>query len=342
MRTRRRALSEATATVFASIVQPLVDSGYIRVAQVGKLAQVSRELNASTVEDSVWASLCQRDYPNTKNFSQLFLESRGHRWLYKRWSAPMVKRRPVAALPPLAPLSCTADQLHFDVHVMYDGIPVFSCGYEVSSLSYLFESGAVGLELHNPFVFGKAQWDFSERQRLEYEAGRSNSEGLPAKCAKEFHARKLSATVHMFQMTDTSMCCLYSSKECIPASHGALRLHPMVANGETITRDAKFDFSKDQTKRTICFKRPPSLERWPLKHSQEAAEIMHRLPYYVYMDVSLDISVIEGGEVALTWISISTIKMGEENSSDPFFNSAEEKEKHGVTLLHILSEVQGT
>jgi hypothetical protein len=53
--------NDATTALFVSIVQPLPDSGYIGVTEVGRVAQVSKKLKEAMLEDSIWASLCQRE-----------------------------------------------------------------------------------------------------------------------------------------------------------------------------------------------------------------------------------------------------------------------------------------
>lgn len=90
MQTPRRS---TTGGALASILQPLVDSGYLGADTVGELAQVSKEVNQATMEESVWSSFCQREHPNTSDLTDI-VAAKGYRWLYKRWSAPMVKRRP--------------------------------------------------------------------------------------------------------------------------------------------------------------------------------------------------------------------------------------------------------
>jgi hypothetical protein len=74
-----RARSDATATMFALILQPLVDSGHIGAKEVENLAQVSQEMNEATMEDSIWASFCQREYPCISNYKLAFLEKKGYR-----------------------------------------------------------------------------------------------------------------------------------------------------------------------------------------------------------------------------------------------------------------------
>jgi len=96
---------------FALSLQSLVDSGHVSVKDVGSLAQVLKERNQGTIEDSIWSSFRQREYPLTQHGKGLspYLERKGYRWLYKYWSTPIVKRRP----PPqrLGPPSCSLDDL---------------------------------------------------------------------------------------------------------------------------------------------------------------------------------------------------------------------------------------
>lgn len=56
---------------FALILQSLVDSGHF--------AQVSKEMNQGTIEDSIWASFCQREYPFTQHCTGPYLDRKGYR-----------------------------------------------------------------------------------------------------------------------------------------------------------------------------------------------------------------------------------------------------------------------
>jgi hypothetical protein len=56
-----------------------VDSGHIGAKEVENLAQVSQEMNEATMEDSIWASFCQREYPCISNYKLAFLEKKGYR-----------------------------------------------------------------------------------------------------------------------------------------------------------------------------------------------------------------------------------------------------------------------
>lgn len=337
MRTRSRTRSENTTSLLSSIILPLVDSGYIRVAQVGRLAQVSSVLNQATLSDNVWASLCQQEYPGTKRLPPSVRTC--HRKLYQRWSTPIVKRQ---RLPPLAPPSCAAEQIQFIFHVKYNDVTIYSASHTGNELPYLLNSHGGGIIVDQPYCFGKAAWNFSEKQRLDYQSG-NRPQGLPVKCPIDI--LKFEATVHVFRTTDSHMCCVYSSKECIPTRLFPLQVHPLVSDqGETITCTTKFDLSKNQEKLSVCFLKHASqqVDRWPLKRSRQAAEMLHRLPYYVYFEVYLEIGVQESGDVCFNEMVIHTMRSDKDaDNNDLYFDSSEEEKKHGVTLLHILSELQG-
>jgi hypothetical protein len=71
------------------------------------------------MEDSIWASFCQC----TSNYTFAFLEKKGYRWMYKRWSTPVVKRRPPSAL---GLPSCPAENFYSLVQVKYEKNTVYS------------------------------------------------------------------------------------------------------------------------------------------------------------------------------------------------------------------------
>lgn len=329
-------------------MQILVDSGFIAAAELGRVAQVSTELNRATSEDSVWASLCQRDYPATSRFKRSFLDGGGYRWMYKRWSCPIAKRR-----RPLSPLedppSCTAKQIFVCAHIRYDGKSALSAVLSGHQLDYLLEDGAICWDFAEPFVIGKAEWNYSERQKLDYEAetNSANRSGLPVKC-NAFDADKLDATIHVISSSASrgeSMSRVFDSSELgRPSMTRSPSAHPRLEQGETLTQETKYDTTRDDECGSIIFTIPrdKTFSAWPLRDSKEAALIQERIEHPLFFKMKIRVGAIKGGNFVINGFDLFVCKSGIPDSKPryPVFRSSEEKEKHGVTLLHILSELQ--
>jgi len=45
--------------------------------------QTASGIQRATLENTIWASLCQREWPNTSTFPWSFVEEKGYRWLYR-------------------------------------------------------------------------------------------------------------------------------------------------------------------------------------------------------------------------------------------------------------------
>lgn len=149
----------------------------------------------------------------------------------------------------------------------------------------------------------------------------------------------------MHRTTDQATCCIFKSKARVPQQLGMIRVHPLVEDGETITSDSKMDLSKTQKPRVIRLqeKVDPD-EQFAMKRSVNTGFILQKLPKNVYFGADLCFSVVDGGNVALTKLEIVALTVQVDNDeadgSVHTFRNAEHVE-HGVSLLHILSELEG-
>jgi hypothetical protein len=76
---------------------------------------------------------------------------------------------------------------------------------------------------------------------------------------------------------------------------------------------------------------------WPLKQSRQADAIMNRLFFPVRVALELVFDVVEGDRFVLKAFGIQAIKLTHPNHL--MFESQKEVKIHGVSLLHILSEL---
>lgn len=146
--TRSQAHSDATSSLLASILLPLVNSGHIRAAEVGNLAPVCKLLNDVTKDDEIWASFCLREYPCTirkRHKSGYYLLYKPGRRLYE--------------LSPMPPPLISKRGIHFHLHVSYDGVLIVSRSKQVSSS--LLNDGRWTIGSSTPAIIGKANWWFN-------------------------------------------------------------------------------------------------------------------------------------------------------------------------------------
>lgn len=335
MRTRSRARSDAKGAIFVSILQPLVDSGHVEVKDLGVLSQVSKEVNQASMEDSIWAYFCQREYHCTNCYSKAFREKKGYRWLYKYWSTPIVKRH----LPPntLGLPSCPVDKMNFFIQVKYDGASLYARRVTAEKLSHLLSKGKVGINLAgNPLVLGKAHWRSTRNRPV-------TASGFSVFC-ENFDESKLRTTIHVSNRSskETVRCCIYSSKERKPTRRARLRVHPDIQEDEVMSSDTKFDLSKDQTSGVLSYQQwRGSRVRLPLNHSRNAEAIVSRFPHHVEFFVDFCVGVVNEDQYAICGVNIVAAYICSDRLQLRQFNSDAEKERSGVTLLHYLSELQG-
>ena len=334
--------SEVAADMLASTIEALVFNGHVGTAELGNLAQVCKGVNKVVSQDSIWASLCAREYPGS--YRDTRVERNGHRWLYKRWSAPIAKQRQ-EDLVPLGPPSCTANQLVFDVHIKYDGKMIYTSTSGGSYMKrYLLEEGGVKISIAKDasIILGKAQWNCSEEDLLRYERRMPTAVGLKVKC-QGFDERKLDVSVHVYNSKDNTMCCVFRSTERNFYSLRPIRAHPSIQEGERVTLQSKFDLTREQQQGILRSSPPNPEERLPMKQTWKAFNILQRLPFPIDFDMDLCLDIVEGGNVGITQFGIHSLWNDSErkNRACNRFDSRKEEKKHGVTLLHILSELQG-
>ena len=343
--TARKARSNAKDSLLASIVQVLVDTGYLEVADVGKLAQTTRELNTATTDESIWVSLCEREGIKAQDFPRSILEAKGHCWLYQHWSCPVVKRRPPRDR--LAPPSCTADQIHFSLHLRHKGAPIYSQVVSGEDLSEFLGKGNSTWPLKSPIIIGKAEWETTPLDLLTYRYGYEPGDrlGLPVVCPTlDFH--QLDVRIHMLRCTDSAMCCVFKSKP--KRKDIRFIVHPLV-KCERITPQARLDLSRPYDRVSCSLGPSPqdAFDSLPLRDSLLSNEIMMRFaePLGFSCDIGFDFVDTNGEDhMAITAIQIGALypRLHENKLSSELahFESEQEAMKHGVTLLHILSELQ--
>lgn len=168
----------------------------------------------------------------------------------------------------------------------------------------------------------------------------ANTDGLLIKCKKDFDANKFDVSIHLYRESDSTLFSIFRSNER-RMQDPYIFAHPLISKGEIVTSKTKFDF--ERTFGIISFMEPKpwsnSREMLPLKRSGVAAEILQRIDDPVFFGVHLRPSVIDSGHVAIGALEIVALSAAEESGGYQTFRSEKEEKKNGVSLLHILSEV---
>jgi len=259
-------------------------------------------------------------------------------------TVPIDKQR--LPMPRLEAPRCTCKDFEFLVKVQYDGVQIDSGILGSRGTRLLLEDDFCRITFNEPFVFGKAKWAFTEQERLDNESGIS-VRGLPVTWT-DFDPSKLQTEIIVFRhlLDDAAVCAIYNSKHCTPILDEDMRLyvHPITEAGEQVTAQSKFDVNKEQTGgHLLHVESSPHVENWPLKHSHQAAEILSRLPYPIRFNVVTSFKVVDGDHYAFTNFDILAVKhcYKGDHILDRFLATSKKEAMHGVTFLHIFSELQG-
>jgi hypothetical protein len=232
------------------------------------------------------------------------------------------------------------------IHASYKNVPIVAGVITGQHLDLFLKGGATGLKLPTPFVLGKAMWDFSAYHTMWYERGNNalRRKGLSVGCA-EFDEKELNVRIHLFRKTDSAMCCVCRSEGHEEKKRKPLFAHPLIEQGERITHQSKFDFSREQVGGFFGIGpfKVQAIKGLPLRQTTAAAEIRRRFPDPVDFVCYLCFEVVEGDYFAIAGIGVGALKQSKSDNNEVVqFNSHKEAKVHGVTLLHILSELQGT
>lgn len=323
--------------MLVSFIQLLVDNGVLGIPELSKLIFLSRAVRDATLDDTIWASLCNREFPNTKFLPRDIFFSKGHLWCYMQWKAGIAEQRPSRPLPPP---SCTANDIVLYIHLKHRGKPFASVPILGELMETLVTEGSVDCGIVKPATLGKAEWHFTNDEASQYEKG--TLETPLYAWWSEFDQREFDVSIHMLRLTDLAMSCVFSprpgDRECLEG----VKVHPKP--GKVLTPQTEFDLSKGQQWSNLSFGPWSLTQSLPMKQTALAAEIKSRLPNPVVFSFDCQFSVVEGGLLAVTGFTIELMKMSgiDEDGHPETFDCRKEEASHGVTLLHILSELQGS
>jgi hypothetical protein len=193
--------------------------------------------------------------------------------------------------------------------------------------------GSIGLNLVRPFTLGKTFWECS-REEMQLYLDDQNEYGLEVGCPA-FDIAKLDVRIHFYRTTDSTMACLLSS-DTSPQDNFSLRLHP--------SPDETFDLSEGQKGGFLAIGpyRAQQFAGLPLQKTRQAADIRRRIGNPIELACYVMFKMDKRGDFGLTAVYFHVMKQPKrENVIVERFKTKEEEREHGVTLLHILSELKG-
>jgi hypothetical protein len=161
-----------------------------------------------------------------------------------------------------------------------------------------------------------------------------NAFGLEVGCP-EFDPASLNVQIHYYRTTDSTMACLLSS-DTSPQDIFPLRLHPGPDETVDLSREQKGGFL------SIGPFRAEHFAGLPLRKTRQAADIRRRLVDPIELSCYVMFKMDKRGYFGMTELYLDVLK--KQKRDDVIverFDTTEEEKEHGVTLLHILSELKG-
>lgn len=347
--------------MLASVVQLLVNSGYIGRDELSKLLLLSREHHNATLQDEVWLSLCMREFPNTVHIPTELRRARGHLWLYLQWTK---HRSPELASPTLIqrlsqglrhlhlfgrmpPPSCTANDIKLFVQVNdQNNKPVISFPIQGEQLQELLTSHKITCALQEPKVIGNPRWRGRAHDIMlsSFENGAPSDLRFPVQLTSSHETLlqvRFSTMIHLLRNTgdDCVMRCVLDENTVGNVSY----FFPMIVtfskqNGRVIPATEKhFNIN--------CLSKPWGgyvEKQCSLRKTSLATGPRKTRSYQVNFEISsCKCALLPTGLVAITSLTMRVVQQDYEISGGSYSAYiAPFKEENGVTLLHILSEIE--
>jgi len=311
---KRRRLVESSEGMLEDVLPLLIENAFLDGKDLEILAMTSKELHKAATNDSLWRSLCHSHFPFTKTIELSEREVMGHRWWY--WECQVGP--PSDDDAPMPPPSCNLEDVSIVVNVIYKGKAMSSIIFHSDELDHLIREGSVRIPIPVPLVFGRA--DKWQRNRGKY---------IPESWPNQSDLYMTMTILRSNDKVMTGMCKICTKDdEFVPIEASSLN---GTEDGYTLL--SNIDLGSVKKGLVYC----GDHEGFCLRNSPLAFEILSRmLVPAVYFNVEIELDLYEGKHVAATGLLVKT-----EEYDDNAVIFSDFESRHGVTLLHYLSELAG-
>ena len=326
----------------ASLVAILAENGSLSGNDLEALALTCKNLHKTitlvpdTSDDGLWRSVCNWEYPCTKDLDPSGVVARmgGYRKLYHQWRATPILHD--GELGPMPPPSCSINDLTFFFQLKFKGKVIVSHTVTHDELDDFVQTGKIHVVLPEPKGF------CSPRDRLVGNEWVIEAEDVRK---EDFHC-----TIHMLRSSDGAFLCLVDK----PTAHKILRL-PSAIDASQLDRFASshqfLNFcmfsSQDETYGTgSVYLHCDKLRTHALKKTALGSAINRRLKdLSLGMTNSIVLDCLEGVAPLTLAVSEFTILFevfaAHENYLElPLEETDWDERSTGFTILHFLSELE--
>lgn len=358
---RPEAAADGKDLTISSLLPIIVNSGYIGIQDVGRLARTNSAMNTFIMDnENIWASLCNRMYQKyemTHVLPKEVIDNRGHRWFVRKFLKNTVSENP-SILPLSAPthnendfvlfgdLSYNPDKSNNEFHKVGRGFSIAG-----GKLRPLLTDGKVDISLSDPITVADAM---RSDQIFRY------PDHIPV-CPTECHLKSMKLRVCLLRLRDMKSCCVYEPNTTEPMFGKYPMLRPLDRTINTLhfnkLSNDDLDFQTDTIAGHInMFDGAADQGRWfegeerglPLQDSAGANSITLRFPYLFsfYSDVAINVSLDK--KIVITGFSLEARKKllhDAEWLSIAFYDETPigiedtSCSNNGVTVAHIMSEL---
>ena len=330
----------------------IVAAGFLGAKEVCALSATSKELYHTVNQDSIWACLTLRDHPCVKLLPQSVLETNGYRCAYRMYNTSFTTKRkkPFCPMPPPR-LTVNDMELQFQFKCKSGGVVVPIGG---DLLSHLLQTGSAVYELSKPVALTKAKWGKYKQGDLKTSEDfdqHKDEKGRYPIWGKDLAVAEIEIIVYLVDKTDYSMSCVFDSRKgplTITPVGGHPFAHPIKRSMEDkVSPNSGMDksdqncsivlFGPQEYGRQLALKEV-QCRKLTLSFSEAANSIANRLSAPIAFCCGFRLGLVDNmNSFGIDHICVIAVKGGDDHVE--WFNSEIEAEKHGVTLLHILSEL---
>lgn len=308
--------SQDNAQALSSVIPHLVQNGWIGASSLCSLLQVSPTVKC---DDELWKLLCCEKWPNSVKLDEsVVLSLGGYRSLFRHRMATMLPAKEPKAALPMPKLKKEKFGILLDVSVAGES----ACSEFIDGDYFsddMQENGKTSYYAEEKYVLGNAHcW-------------MSGSGGCSCKPRCRFDAMMdYRVCMHFIRTDTTKTSCIYDADI---ADWDDKVSFDMIGD----PKDRLYDWRGDGAWATFHCTAEPSLQ---LRQTAIGAEIQRRLKKHFRFIFSLYVEVIAPGEkMGIVGYQIEAALVDDENDYQGNFDAELEK-KTGVTLLHVLDQLQ--
>ena len=322
---RRRSLRlmDKVCSIPTEVIRQVTRSEFLTSQETGRLlllacSSISRDYGGPS---SVWQDLCLTKWKNSRQVPQAIIQTRGYEWLFRQKSQGLARRLDWPELPP--PTTLQPSQLQFYISITKDNKEIVSQVLEGEKLEQLFTTGEVA-------------WTLPEPVRV--------LDNLPCTSSScPCPLDQYNASIHALRLDTNECCCVHDTtlrkwKPWKEQDEENERMDSSCYNGKPI---GSLGFRNTYLELELT-DQGHALEHRIQRVLDPSTRFDECDPYkgFHFRPTLLCIESPTDNQKHFTQLKVAAMYFSKSGDAN-IFNSKEQTESHGVSLLHLVEQLYG-